>query len=61
MNHSKPYRRKSRYVSWKHCSPPGNRRCCNCIRSQLSGKKTESYGNSTNEQLIDEGFRDVGN
>ena len=60
MNHSKPYRRKSRYVSWKHCSPPDNRRYCNRIRSQLSGEKTKSYGNGTYEQLIDKGFRNVG-
>lgn len=75
MNHSKPYRSKSRYVSWQPSEGIGidarklatlsgfqsfgRLQSSNCICLQRSGKKKESYGDGNCEQLIDKGFRNV--
>jgi hypothetical protein len=65
MKQCKPYRRKSRNVPWQPSGKTFRRsgrspekRSEGCIEGIMA--KTESYGNSTHEQLIDEGFRNIG-
>jgi hypothetical protein len=65
MKHSKPYRQGSRYVPWQPSGKTFRRSGRSpekpsegCIEGIMA--KTESYGNGTHEQLVDEGFRNIG-